>query len=938
MLLTRKRRRVCLSVALCTGAAAAITGQLFAQEPPRQTQAVGRIAGTVVDVATGRAVSGASIEIVGTTVRAVSDLEGRYRTPPIPAGLQTLQVSMLGFATLRIDSVQVPANEVVNVPVALQPSAIQLEGVTVSVTGQRASSAAGLLAVQKNAAAVTDGISAEQMSRSPDSDAADAMIRMSGVSVVDGKFVIVRGLAERYSNTLLNGVEIASPEPARRIVPLDIFPSGLLESIVTSKTATPDMPGDFAGGSVNIKTKDFPERRIFELKVSQGYNSLTTFKSLPVFTRSGLRDYTGFDGGNRYLNPVDWAGIDPNRFAESIRPAWRPGLSQVYPDMGMAVHLGDQLGEFERALGFVLSFDYGYKTSYQADDYFALVEPTTGLPTVEALTVEGTTVAEWGGVANATLRLGPSHTLGIKNLLTQESEEYVMSQRAFDPEVQDGFGNVLQRHQVRYIERSFLQSQLVGQHRFSWPFESRLDWTLTGSRAIRDEPENRTLVYAFDRVNGLGYRLTNSENNNFWFRFHEDRILGGDVNLTLPIGSLFGDTDIVFKTGVSARIKERDFDAHLFNLVPGSSPPDGLDVLTLPPELVMAPENVGRNVRLDRLGTGAFPYTSDDQVTAAFAMLDLPLPLGIRLVGGARVEQWNLDVKPSNPNLGHIFPPTSRNVRDLLWSANLALPLSDRMNLRAAGYRTISRPDPREIARGTFGAVAGKCSTASNADLNRATIINGDVRWEWYPGPGEIISISGFYKYFVDPFIEVVAIQSLECVITPYNARNASNVGGEVELRKGLGFIGSALENFAVGGNFTYVDGSADLIAANGIAQLDLPLQDQSRYLVNGSLYYTNPDRGLSASLLVNYFDDRVTLYGVFIPGVGKTPDIIEKGRATLDFKLTKQFSRFTASLSGRNLTNQIVQETQLTTAGPAVLSGLSRPGVSLSLSLGYAF
>jgi hypothetical protein len=613
-------------------------------------------------------------------------------------------------------------------------------------------------------------------------------------------------------------------------------------------------------------------------------------------------------------------------------------LQQVYPDMGLSMHYGDQLGEFEHALGFVLSFDYGFKTSHQADDYFALVEPATGVATVEALTTEGTTTAEWGALANATLRLGSSHTLGIKNLVTQESEEYVMSQRAFDPEVQEGFDNVLQRHQVRYVERAFLQSQLNGQHRFTWPRETRLEWSLTGSRATRDEPENRTLVYAFDRANLQAYRLTTSENNNFWFRFLEDQILGADASLSFLLGTLFGESDVVFKTGVSARVKKRDFDAHLFNLRPNSSPPDGLEALALDPELVMAPENVGRNVSFEHLGAGAFPYTSDDEVRAAYAMLDMPLPMGLRLVGGARMEQWNLDVKPSNPDLNHIFPPTSRNQQDLLWSANLTLPLSERMNLRAAGFRTISRPDPREIARGTFGAVSGKCSTASNADLDRASVVNADLRWEWYPAPGELVSVSGFYKYFVDPFIEVVAIQSLECVITPYNARNANNLGGEVEVRKGLGFLGSKLENFSVAANFTYVDGTADLIAANGIAQLDLPLQDQSRYLFNGSLYYTNPDRGLSASVLYNYFDDRVTLYGIFIPGVGKTPDIIEKGRGTLDAKLTKTFSRFTASLSGRNLTNQLVQETQLTNTGPAVLSGLSRPGVSLSLSLGYAF
>src|SRR5262245_25023963 len=409
--------RLCSSVALAATMCVLVPHVLVAQQP-----ATGRIAGTVIDGSTGRPITGANIEVVGTAARTISDVEGRYRTAPVREGVHTLQVTMISYAPARVDSVRVRADAVATVAVTLQPQALQLEALVATVSSPRAASQAGMLAVQKNAPAVMDGISAEQMSRSPDSDAADAIARVTGISVVDEKFVVVRGLSERYSSTLLNGVELASPEPTRRIVPLDIFPSTLLESIVAVKTATPDLPGDFAAGSVNIQTKDFPAQRVLEAKVSQGYNSLTTFKSLPVFGRHGLRDFSGFDGANRFRRLSDF-GNSATAMAESSRGIWRPGSQQVVPDFGLSVQYGDQLGESMRALGYVFSFDYGFKTSYEPDEYFAFVTSASTTPSAVATaqTEHSTTTADWGLLGNATLRLGPSHPIGIKNLVPQAS-------------------------------------------------------------------------------------------------------------------------------------------------------------------------------------------------------------------------------------------------------------------------------------------------------------------------------------------------------------------------------------------------------------------------------------------------------------------------------------------------------------------------------------
>ncbi|MGH7575333.1 MAG: TonB-dependent receptor domain-containing protein [Longimicrobiales bacterium] len=901
-------------------------------------QEEGRIAGTVSDAATGRPIADAGIELAGTQVRIATDLAGRFRTQSLAAGVYTLQVSMLGYTTLRVDSVRVTAGDVTTLPLVLEPTAIELEEVVATVTTQRAATDAGLLAIRRNAAVVMDGISAEEISRSPDSNAADAIARVTGVSVVDDKFVVVRGLTERYSNTLLNGVELASPEPTRRIVPLDIFPASLLESITTVKAATPDLPGDFVAGSVNIQTKDFPEERVLELDVSQGYNSLTTFDRVPVLPRNGLGDMLGFDGNDRFRRPEDFE--DDNALARSIRRDWTPAPRTVLPDFGLSFQYGDQVGTFEHALGYIISVDYGFKTSYDPAERFAFVN-SVGQTIIETETEHATTTADWGLVANAALRLGQSHTLGIRNLITRESEEFVIPfQLAFEAE-REQFGPLTERHQVRYIERGLLQTQLRGQHRFTAPFSTLWNWNLTVSHANRDEPENRTLTYA-DPQGGAPMALAFAKPDNpYWFRFLDDRTYVANVDLSVPLESWFAG-EALLKTGISGRWKDRDFDADAFRLTPAvngvpssGTPVDGQEVLELPPELVTAPEQIGRNLVARPFGEFGLPYTSDDAVRSAYIMADVPLLLGARAVGGVRLEQWDLELINEDAE-GDPSSVTERDEQDLLWSVNLTLPLNDQMNLRAAGFRSISRPDAREIALSLALPVAGRCEEGGNPDLNRAEAINGDLRWEWYPAPGELISLTGFYKQFTGAIVQSITVQEVDkCRVRHRNTRTAYVRGGEVELRKELGFLHSALEDLTLGFNFTYSDGGAELILRETL--FDLALQDLSKYVANASLSYSNTDADLTATVLYNYFDDRLSLYGDIDGNNNKTPDIIEQGRGTLGFKVTKGFRGITASLSGNNLTNEVVRESQETDAGVFPV-GFARPGVSLSLSLGYAF
>ena len=421
--------------------------------PLEAQQGEGRIAGQVLNTQTGRPVSNAEVQVLPVGLGLLTSADGRFRTAPLPTGIYSVVVQSLGYSTVQVDSVAVVAGETTTLNLTLTTQAIELAGIeVVSERTGRTASAAGLLAAQRAAPVVSDGISAEQISRSPDSDAGDAIARVTGVSVVDNKFVVVRGLSERYSNTLLNGTELSSPEPAKRVVPLDIFPASLLESLVTTKAATPDRPGDFAGGSLDIKTKEFPDEEIFQVSTSFGGNSNGTFESLPFIPREG-EDFLGFDGQSRSVQEVEAT----EAFAESLRGVWTPPSTTVLPDFGIELQYGNQWGEFEEALGLVLSFDYGLSNNYRPDDYFAFVGSAgAGRPSVEAQADISTRGARWGVVANLSRRLGANHSISLKNMLTRENEESLGVGLAFDPEVQTGFQGTIQNYQVRYVDRTFL--------------------------------------------------------------------------------------------------------------------------------------------------------------------------------------------------------------------------------------------------------------------------------------------------------------------------------------------------------------------------------------------------------------------------------------------------------------------------------------------------
>jgi hypothetical protein len=360
------------------------------------------------------------------------------------------------------------------------------------------------------------------------------------------------------------------------------------------------------------------------------------------------------------------------------------------------------------------------------------------------------------------------------------------------------------------------------------------------------------------------------------------------------------------KFGGLLRDKPRTFTSGYFQATTATSDPS---VLTLPPDQAFAPENVGSSIVVQRYdGVGA-DYESDDDLTAFYGMADIPVLSRVRLVGGLRVEHWRLNVyngSRDHPEGTVLY----RRPWDYLWSGNLTLGLTDQMNLRFAGFRSVTRPDPRELVADRYTPVASECDVVGDTSLTESKILNGDVRWELYPRAGEIFAVSGFYKHFDDPLVEVIGSGAASCTVFTTNGTEAENYGVELEARRALDFLPGFLRNLSLGVNATLVNSSVDLDSTRFGNAKDLPLQGQSPFILNASAVYGIPTWGTTLSVLYNYFDTRVARYGSGDPSnqTSAPPvNVLEHGRYSLDLKLQQVFGPATMSFSVTNLTNQQV-------------------------------
>ena len=871
-----------------------------------QSDSDGRIVGHVVDEYNAMTLPMAPVEVVSTGEIVYTDLDGKY-TITLPPGTHQIKVTFSGYQEKTVE-VEVAAGQVTQMDVVLGLEKYQ-EEVTVTATAihaQTDTQEAQLLA-RKRANAIADNIAAEEMSVNADSNAADAMQRVTGLSVVESQYVFVRGLGERYSNTTLNGAVLPSTEPDKRVVPLDLFPSGLIDSIQVQKTYLPDKPGDFTGGLVQIEPIRAPDEMTLNVSVSQGGNLQTTFKDFGTYPGGSL-DWFTYDDGTRALPGVipderviqgsavtgrGFTSAEIAEFGRSFANVWQPRVGSAKPDQSYSVMWGNGWEKW----GAVASFTYNYRNQYATEEqkyYKVGGNDEITLQNDYDFSVSSNR-ATIGLVGNLSYQMTPNSRLSLENFYSHNSKNETRAFAGFNSDIR----TEIRDSRLYWTEEGVITNKVGGEHFLPGFLNSRVDWHFARSRADRDEPDLREVVYEYDGPTDSFILLDQSQSGFRMFNTLDERIydFGGDWSIFL---TQWGGLPAMVKVGAAYTTRDRDFSSRRFRF--RSTNIEGVD-LTRPPEELFVPENIGPVFQFREETRNTDTYAAGQDVTAGYGLLDLPFSEKWRFIGGARVETSNQNVDTYDLfNPDRVGITTTLDNTDLLPGVSLVYQMTPAQNLRFGYGHTVNRPEFRELAPFEFTDVVGGRAVVGNPELRRALIKNVDVRWEWFPQGSEVFAASFFYKDFTDPIEQVV--QATAQLRTSYaNALGAKNKGFELEARKSFG------RYFFASANYTFVDSNIEIADEVGNVQtsLDRPLAGQSKNLFNVIGEFRAEDIDFRTRVLYNYFGDRIADVG----SLG-LPDIIEEGRGRLDLVFSKGLGAASIRVSLDNLLN----ETHLYTQG----------------------
>lgn len=905
-------------------------GQLrVAAEQPAGTGAAGAaedlgppglLEGVITEEADGSPVRGARIYVRGLDLEGLSDAEGRFSLE-LPPGEHELSVLKQGLATVSRAGLVVASGETTELSLSMVEAGIALDDFVVTAPRIEGGTAEAL-DERRQASTVSDILGGEAMSRAGDSSAGSALRRVTGLTLVGGKYVYVRGLGERYSSSLLNGSTLPSPEPERRVVPLDLFPTGLIDSIAVQKTFSPDMPAEFGGGTISIRTRRVPKEPLVSIGLSGSYLHGSTFVQ-GVDSYHSPTDWLGFGAADRALPPevaaasrdeqiaegdrFSDAGYSPEElesFGEAIdQRRWALGSRTLPPGFGVDVALGRgwQLGEEVRVGGLVAStFGNDWSRQTFTRQYRNLGEG--GLLTDSHRYDFDVTELEvdWGNIANLGVELG-SHTIENTAMLIRSSENLARQYQGFNADL----GDDLRIVRTRWLERQLFYNQTSGTHAFPTLYEAELRWRATFAEAGRQEPDRREHRYDLeDPEAGLEYLSNRPGGNSMVYGELADRAWSWGVDLELPLPSWLDDRQGAVQVGLSNLRKERQSAVRRYYYRELSVTDE---IRSQPIDEIFSEENVAPGqYQFEEATLSTDTYDANQQISAWYGMATLPIVGQLEVLTGVRQERSRQFVRTYerfNPDAEPLV--ATLETTDLLPALTLTQglgrgPEGPPVQVRAGYGKTVSRPDFRELSEATFYDVVGGRLTYGNPDLARATIDNWDLRLEVYPGPGETVSVGAFYKYFDQP-IESVVILAAQQELTFQNARSATDLGLEADFRKDLDLWAGApfLADLYVAGNAAWIRSRVDLTGVEGSQTNDeRPLEGQSPYVYNLQAGYDNPDSGSNISLLYNVFGPRIVQVGA-----QGAPDVRELPVHAMDLSVAQQLGAgVRLSLKWRNM------------------------------------
>ena len=906
----------------------------FSQQPAPVSK--GTLSGTVFDAVNGRPIPNIQISIDGISdSRMITDPDGKYSLS-ITAGTYKLRFSGPNHMETTIADVEVKAGETADASTVMQQVGTVTTVEVNEKIGSIQSNAESILSERKLAATVSDSISKEDIKNSIASDAAGALEKVTGISIVEGGYVFVRGLGERYSATMLNNAIIPTTEPERRVVPLDLFPSSLIDNIKVIKTYSADLPGEFSGGLVQLNTIEFPTQKVFQASVKYGFNTQTSFNRFSTFN-GGAGDFFGFGGESRKLPsiiPTDnrlfvgrYTDQQFQDFGRAFQVDYEPTQqSSARPEQTYSVVGGNTYGK----LGVIGAFTFANTPSRTPQLQRFLVNSGGGKPQIfsqyDDFNVDNES-ARLAGVLNLAYRLTPSSKLLFRNTLTRDSDKEV---RQFTG-LNGGIGVEVQDTRFRYVERTLLSTSLEGEHAFAKLKNSIFHWQFTYSNSKRNEPDLRQTIRGREPGTNNPYTYLNLGDSGFrFFNGLNDKIFEPQADWGIPFfkGSVSG----LFKAGFRGTIRRRDFDSRRFRFVPVRL--STLD-FTVPNNQILSVQNIRPDGFVSREVTRATDsYQASMDVYGAFGMVDLNIGPKWRIVAGVRVEDANINVTTLDPLIPNASPVLAKLANtDALPGVNIIYALGKRQNIRGGYSQTVNRPDFRELSPFEFTNIVGGYSTVGNPTLQRALINNYDIRWEFFPGGNQVIAASYFYKRFSNPIEQTYRPTASELRQSFINVEGAKNQGLELELRQNLSRFGKKLRDFSVQSNFTFVSSDV-IIPVERFPQLtsrQRPLVGQSRFIYNAIAEWTKPKLRSSARFYSNSVSRRITDVGTF-----RLPDIYQERNTFLDFVYQydiKENGKWTFRFSAENLSDNQYRFSQ-----SDILVRAFRTGRTFSIGTSYSF
>ncbi len=916
----------------------------------------GTLSGQLLSADDGQPVAGARIYISGVSADIRTDQAGRFELE-VPSGTRSLSVLHAAFNTLSRDDIVVVANAVTTLKLQLTPAGAELPEFVV-VVPHVSGSLASVLEERKEDIAIGNILASEQISKAGDSDAASALKRVTGLTLVGGRFIYVRGLGERYSSTLLNGAHVPSPDPVRRVVPLDLFPSGIIDSISVQKGFTPDLPAEFGGGTVLLRTKRLPEEGFFEAELDVGYRDGTTGKD-GLRYEGGDGDWTGYDDGTRAMpGLLKEASADGtrvtefNRFTgqgytreqleaigESLPVNYGVDQEETAPNWGFKFSGGDRYAVTDSInLGFLAALDYGddwLTTTQRRTDYVV----SGGELVSENDYTRVATVREIGlsGFFTAGAEIGDNHRLTYNWMTLRQTTDRTQREQGFN---KDAEGGDVQFTLLEWIEREVISNQVLGEHVIPQLWDMQVNWGFTQADAESEEPGTRAYRYdpdtTTDTTEDLIFSLRNDGNQWRWSEL-EDSSENWSLAVVQPF-RFWKKMDFKLQAGLDSVSKDRDSNVRRFAFQSKGSLSGNLDLRrNLNPEDILFADTIdpaGWQLGDSTIATDA--YTANQEIDAWYVGADLFWDEWLRVAGGVRQETSDQSVTTFD-----IFDParnpviSSLSTDDLFPSITTTVVLGEHQ-LRAGYGETTNRPDFKELSPSLFKDPILDRQVIGNPDLEAAFIKNYDLRWDWFFEQNNFVSLGGFYKEFTNP-IETVILAGASQITTFDNAEAAENLGIEFELYSDLGFISrwwgkkEFWERFYINTNYSWIESEITLSEENAAVQTSSsrPLQGQSPYVLNFQVGYDDLDRGINTALLYNIFGERIVDVGT-----NGAPDIYEQPRPQLDFIYTqKLWQNWKVQFKARNLLDPDVEITQ----GPETRIQFS-VGREYSLSLEFNY